>query len=61
MEYIFYNLTNYGVTIHKKNCYEFITYNGIEKNSKILGHALIPKAMTFKGKTFEEYEVHDGL
>jgi len=36
-------------------------YNVIEKNSKILGHVLIPKAMTFKSKMFEEYEVHDGL
>ncbi len=61
MKYIFCNLTNYGVAIHKKKCYGFIAYNGIERKSKILRHALIPKAMIFKSKKFEEYEVHYGL
>jgi hypothetical protein len=58
MKYGLYNLGHLGVTIHKKKSYGFITFNGIEYLSTILGHAIVSRVMTFRNKKFGKYEIH---
>jgi hypothetical protein len=61
MNYGLHNLGNSKVIVHKKNCFGFITYNGIEDFSTNLKHAIFSRVMTLGNKKFEKYEICDGL